>query len=96
MLNACQTGQAGELLTTVGGFAKAFLDAGASAFVSCLWSVHEQPSRVFVEKLYEELLAGKQMSVAATRAREVARKAGDATWLAFVVYARPDAVLVHS
>jgi hypothetical protein len=96
VLNACQTGQAGELLTTVGGFAKAFLDAGASAFVSCLWSVHEQPSRVFVEKLYEELLAGEQMSVAATRAREVARKAGDASWLAFVVYARPDAVLVHS
>jgi hypothetical protein len=49
-----------------------------------------------VEKLYEELLAGEQMSVAATRARDVARKAGDASWLAFVVYARPDAVLVHS
>ena len=58
MLNACQVGRAGELLTTVGGFAKAFLDAGASAFVSCLWSVQEQPSRVFVEKLYEELFAG--------------------------------------
>ena len=58
MLNACQAGRAGELLTTVGGFAKAFLDAGASAFVSCLWSVQEQPSRVFVETLYEELLAG--------------------------------------
>ena len=96
MLNACQVGQAGELLTTVGGFAKAFLDAGASAFVSCLWSVHEQPSRVFVEKLYDELLAGTTMSVATTRAREAAREAGDATWLAFVVYARPDAVLVTS
>ena len=36
------------------------------------------------------------MSVAATRAREVARKAGDASWLAFVVYARPDAVLVYT
>ncbi len=58
VLNACQAGQAGALLTTVGGFAKAFLDAGASAFVSCLWSVHEQPSRIFVEKLYDELLAG--------------------------------------
>ena len=58
VLNACQVGQAGELLTTVGGFAKAFLDAGASAFVSCLWSVHQEPSRIFVEKLYDELLDG--------------------------------------
>ena len=96
VLNACQAGQAGALLTTVGGFAKAFLEAGASAFVSCLWSVHEQPSRIFVEKLYDELLDGSTMSVATTRAREAARAAGDATWLAFVVYARPDAVLVTS
>ena len=96
VLNACQVGQAGELLTTVGGFAKAFLDAGASAFVSCLWSVHQEPSRIFVEKLYEELLDGTPMATASARAREAARKAGDATWLAFVVYSRPDAVLVRS
>ena len=94
VLNACQVGRAGELLTTVGGFAHAFLDAGASAFVSCLWSVEQEPSRIFVEKLYEELLDGKPMATASARAREAARKAGDATWLSFVVYSRPDAVLV--
>ncbi len=96
VLNACQVGRAGELLSTVGGFAQAFLDAGASAFVSCLWSVHQEPSRRFVEKLYEELLAGTPMGQASARAREATRKAGDATWLSFVVYARPDAVLVRS
>ena len=47
-----------------------------------------------MEKLYDELLAGTPICVATARAREAARKAGDATWLAFVVYARPDAVLV--
>ncbi len=62
--------------TTVGGFAKAFLDAGASAFVSCLWSVHEQPARVFVETLYEELLEGTPMSRASALARAAARDAG--------------------
>ncbi|OFE18097.1 hypothetical protein BA895_13345 [Humibacillus sp. DSM 29435] len=93
VFNACQTGRTGELFTTVGGFAKAFLDAGASAFVSCLWSVHEQPARVFVERLYERLLAGDPMSVASIAARSAARDAGDPTWLAYVVYARPDAVL---
>ncbi len=96
VLNACQVGRAGDLLTTVGGFAHAFLDAGASAFVSCLWSVRQEPSRIFVEKLYEALLAGKPMSVASAQARAATRKAGDATWLSFVVYARPDAVLVRS
>jgi CHAT domain-containing protein len=96
VLNACQAGRAGELLTTVGGFAQAFLDAGASAFVSCLWSVAQEPSRIFIEKLYEELLAGKPMAAASASAREETRKAGDATWLAFVVYSRPDAVLVRS
>ena len=79
-----------------GGFANAFLDAGASAFVSCLWSVHQQPSRVFVEKLYDELLDGTPMAAATASAREAAREQGDATWLAFVVYARPDAVLARS
>ncbi|GAA2492864.1 CHAT domain-containing protein [Terrabacter carboxydivorans] len=93
VLNACQTGRSGELFTTVGGFAKAFLDAGASAFVSCLWSVQEEPARVFVETLYEELLKGTTMSRASAFARAAARDADDPTWLAYVVYARPDATL---
>ena len=96
VLNACQVGRPGELVTTVGGFARAFLDAGASAFVACLWSVHQEPSPLFVERLYEELLAGTPMGRASARAREATRRAGDATWLSFVVYARPDAVLVRS
>ena len=93
VFNACQTGRSGELFTTVGGFAKAFLDAGASAFVSCLWSVHEEPAQVFVETLYDELLGGTPMSRASALARAAARDADDPTWLAYVVYARPDAVL---
>ena len=93
VLNACEVGQSGTQLSTVGGFAKAFLDAGASAFVSCLWSVRDAPSRVFVEALYDELLNGATVARAAAQARAVARAAGDETWLAYVVYARPDAVL---
>jgi hypothetical protein len=93
VLNACQVGRGGEQLSTAGGFAKAFLEAGASAFVSCLWSVREQPSRVFVEELYEQLLGGTPVAEASRRAREKARESGDATWLSYVVYARPDAVL---
>ncbi|MGN6753503.1 MAG: DUF7379 domain-containing protein [Intrasporangium sp.] len=93
VLNACQVGRGGEQLSTLGGFAKAFLDAGASAFVSSLWSVGDQPARTFVETFYEELLSGTPVALATVRARERARQAGDATWLAYVVYARPDATL---
>ncbi|HEU5144545.1 MAG TPA: CHAT domain-containing protein [Dermatophilaceae bacterium] len=96
VLNACQVGRGGEQLSTAGGFAKAFLEAGASAFISCLWSVQEEPSRIFVEELYEQLQQGTPIAPASRRAREKAREAGDATWLSYVVYARPDAVLERS
>ena len=95
VLNACQVGRAGEDLTSLGGFARAFLEAGASAFVSCLWSVNQTPARLFVETFYGRLLAGDTVAVSALTARTAARAAGDATWLAYVVYARPDAVLVR-
>jgi CHAT domain-containing protein len=84
-------------LSSLGGFARAFLEAGAQAFVSCLWSVKDTPSRVFVETLYDRLLKGDSISEAAVRARTAARDSTDdaATWLAFVIYARPDARFVR-
>ncbi|MDN5790798.1 MAG: caspase family protein [Micrococcales bacterium] len=96
VLNACQVGRGGEQLSTLGGFAKAFLRSGVGAFVSSLWSIGDAPARAFVEAFYDELLAGEQVSVATVRARERARSAGDATWLAYAVYARPDATLTSS
>ncbi len=96
VLNACQVGRSGEQLSSLGGFARAFLEAGASAFVSCLWSVNQTPARIFVETFYRELLDEKTVADAALAAREAARASGDATWLAYVIYARPDAVLVRS
>lgn len=96
VLNACQTGRGGEQLSSLGGFARAFLQAGATAFVSTLWSVGDAPARDFVETLYDRLIAGDPIGHAARAAREAARSAGDATWLAYVVYARPDARLVRT
>ena len=97
VLNACQVGVSGVELSSLGGFARAFLEAGAQAFVSCLWSVKDRPSRVFVETLYGRLLKGDSISEAAVRARTAARDSTDdaATWLAFVIYARPDAKFVR-
>lgn len=79
----------GWQLTTIGGFAEAFIRAGAGAFVGTLWSVGDGPARTFTESLYRTLLDGGSMAGATRIGREAARAAGEATWLAYVVYGHP-------
>lgn len=94
VLNACQVGRLGTQMSSLGGFADAFLSRGAAAFVSSLWSVGDAPARTFVETFYGALLDKKTITEAAVAARKAARAAGDATWLAYVVYAHPAAKLI--
>jgi hypothetical protein len=89
VLNACQAARAGYTLTGVGGFAQAFINAGAGCFVSSLWSVGDEPARTFTETLYSQLLQSKKLSDAAIEARDKAKNVGDATWLAYAVYGHP-------
>ncbi len=93
VLNACQAGRAGYKLTGVGGFAQAFLRRGAGAFIGTLWSVGDNPARSFTEELYDQLVKGAMLAEATVAAREKARQAGDATWLAYVVYGHPHATI---
>jgi hypothetical protein len=93
VLNACQAGRLGTRLSTVGGFAEAFVGGGAAAFVGCLWSVGDGLARMFVEAFYEKLMAGATVCEATVGAREVARARGDSTWLVYTVYAHPSARL---
>jgi len=91
-LNACQAGRAGYQLTGIGGFAQAFLKAGAGAFVGTLWSVGDQPAFLFGKAFYDAIQNGSTLAEAAVLAREAART-DDATWLAYVVYGHPHAKL---
>ena len=93
VLNACRAGRTGWQLTKLGGFAKAFLARGAGLFIGALWSVGDAPARNFTEAFYAGLLLGKPVAEAAVNARETARKAKDATWLAYTVYGHPHATL---
>ena len=90
VLNACQIGREGYVLTSIGGFAQAFLNSGAGAFVGPLWSVGDRPARIFTETFYKGLMDGLTLSEATIRAREQAKQAGDATWLAYAVYGHPN------
>jgi CHAT domain len=96
VLNACQAGRQGQQMSSLGGFAQAFLERGAGAFISSMWSVGDEPSSTFVTTFYRELLDGQTVSAAASQARRDARGAGDGTWLAYAVYAHPQARLLTS
>jgi CHAT domain len=96
VLNACQTGRLGQQLSSLGGFAQAFLERGAGAFISSMWSTGDEPASIFVTTFYQELLRGQPISAAASKARQEARQAGDGTWLAYAVYAHPQAQLLMS
>lgn len=94
VLNACQLGRVGHNLAGIGGFASAFLNAGAGVFVSSLWAVGDEPAYSFIEKFYEALLEQKTIAEEAVAARSAASAAGDTTWLAYTVYGNPYARLV--
>ena len=94
-LNACQIGRQGHSLTGTGGFAQAFLESGASAFIGSHWSVGDTPALKFSETLYEALLNdGDAMIDAVHRARDMAKNNQEVTWLAYTVYADPFARIV--
>ena len=88
-LNACQVGRQGYSLTGNGGFAQAFVNSGAGAFISTHWSVGDKPALVFSKTFYEQLLSGKNVMTAVAAARKAAKNEEEMTWLAYVVYADP-------
>ena len=93
VLNACQAGRGQQALTGLGGFAEAFLDRKAGAFVGALWAVGDKPALTFVQALYTHLRAGETFGEATMAARAETKAAGDPTWLAYVVYAHPAATV---
>ncbi|MEX2153965.1 MAG: CHAT domain-containing protein [Gemmatimonadaceae bacterium] len=96
VLNACQVGRPNWKLTSVGGFAQAFLGKGAGAFVGTLWAVGDEPAHTFTEAFYKELRKGKTIAAAARAGRDAAMRAREGTWLAYVVYGNPDGRVVWS
>lgn len=94
-LNACKVARAEHLLSGFAGWVPSFMGAGAGALVAPLWSVGDGAAQRFAEGFYTALLKGSTFAVAAKLARERARKLGDPTWLAYVVYASAHGRLVR-
>jgi hypothetical protein len=96
-LNACQIGQATELLDDAGGMAAEFLKTGASGFVAPLWSVDDQVAQDTAVGFYREAL-DEGVPVAEVLRRRRAQFDADAetpqtTHLAYVYYGHPRLLL---
>lgn len=93
-LNACETGRLGISLTRLGGWAERFITAGCSAFMGTLWEVSDDSAKEFAKIFYTGICHGATLGEACRRARSGIREGGDPTWLAYCLYADPQAVIV--
>ncbi len=92
VFNLCHAGRMAWGLTGLGGWADRLISCGAGLFLGPLWKVTDEAACQMAESFYELLLDGRTtVAEAARRARLEAYKAGDPTWLAYSLYAHPNA-----
>lgn len=93
IFNACEVGRPGRSLTGIGGWANRFVSAGAGLFLAPMWVVNDEPAQIFAELFYTALGSGHSVAEACRYARRGARTTGDLTWLAYSLYAHPNAII---
>jgi hypothetical protein len=96
-LNACHTARLAFALTGLGGWAERLVaDLNVSAFVGTLWEVNDLLAVEFAIAFYDRLLAGDTLGQAFYTARLHVRdrQPANPTWLAYVLYADPNSVVI--
>ncbi|HUY79957.1 MAG TPA: CHAT domain-containing protein [Ktedonobacterales bacterium] len=75
----------------VNGFARGFLEGGASAFISTLWPIMDASASAFTQAVYQQLARGVPFGNALRWAREKWQREhpDDPTWAAYVLYGNP-------
>ncbi|HEX2785800.1 MAG TPA: CHAT domain-containing protein, partial [Ilumatobacteraceae bacterium] len=92
-LNCCSLGRIGQNRMAA-GLAREFMAIGVRALVAAAWPIDDSAARVFAETFYRELIAGRPLGDAITRARNVcAEVGGRETWAAYQCYGDPGFVL---
>ena len=91
VLNACQAGRAGYKLSGIGRFRPGISDRQSGCLRRRALVSRRSAGADFYRAVLQQLLAGDRLAEAAIAAREAARNAGEATWLAYVIYGHPHA-----
>ena len=91
MLNICHSGRLTWGLTQLDGWANVLIGAGAGLVAAPRWAVTDRQALAFAQSFYRHLLGNMPVAQAVYAARRAAFAAGDPTWLAYSVYAHPQA-----
>lgn len=95
IFNACQVGRQGWGITRLGGWANRLISTGAGMFLAPLWSVDDKSALLFITTFYNSLKKkDTTVAEAVRKARQAVKKAGDPAWMAYSLYAHPNAKLV--
>ena len=92
-LNSCSLGRIG-MNRVAAGLAREFMAIGVRALVAAAWPIDDSAASAFAETFYSELIAGRPLGDAITRARNhCAEVGGNETWAAYQCYGDPGFVL---
>jgi CHAT domain-containing protein len=96
VLNACHVGREAPSISGAAGWATQLIGSGAGMLVAPLWSVNDERATQFSQTFYNALLHPEQpasVAEAVWRAREAIRQDDDPTWLAYSLFAHPNATV---
>jgi hypothetical protein len=94
VLNACRVGSQGWSLTRLGGWVDAWVRrCRCAALIAPQWSISDAPAADFAHAFYRYAEQGEPLAAAvrAARAEIRAKFPDDPTWLAYSLYAHPNA-----
>ena len=94
IFNVCHGGRQGYSPTGLAGWANRLLSNGSGLFISPMWPAGDTCALIFSKVFYKELFEGHTVADAVQAGRAAARTSGDLTWIAYSVYAHPNARLV--
>jgi CHAT domain-containing protein len=83
----------GFSLTGIQGWATKFLEAVASVFIGTLWSVRSETALNFVKEFYNQLASCVTLGKSVENARNICKKEGDTSWLAYQLYGHPNCTI---
>jgi len=89
LLNVCQAVSPSPLLSSLGGWAEAFIEAGAAAVLGPLYGVHHEQAARFSQGFYAALAQGEAVGEALRQARKILKSEGVFARLAYRLYGDP-------